>query len=214
MYVPEAFAEEDVPTLHAAMREHPFALLVTAHEAEPFATHVPLLLDPKRGPLGTLYGHVARSNPHWRSFGGARAALAVFSGPHAYVSPRWFASKRQVPTWNYVAVHATGVPRVIDDAAHVHMLLRQLSAAHEPPGDGRWLVDELPMPVLDGLARGIVAFELPIARLQGKWKLSQNKSEADRAGVAAALRAGGDPTARAVAEWMERVPVPTDHADR
>lgn len=203
MYVPGAFREEDLPALHALMQEHAFALLVSGGAEGPFASHLPLWLEPEQGRFGTLYGHMARPNPQWCRFDGRSEALAVFSGPHAYVSPRWYASPRQVPTWNYVAVHAWGVPRVLDDAVEVHGVLRRLTERYEA-ADGGFRVDELPMSQLDGLARGIVAFALPIARLAGKRKLSQNKSEADRRGVMAGLRAAGDVASAAVAAEMER----------
>jgi transcriptional regulator len=179
------------------MARHAFALLVTAREGACEATHLPLWLERERGPLGTLFGHVARANPHWRSFDGRTPALAVFSGPHAYVSPRWYAEPG-VPTWDYVAVHAEGVPRVVDDPEAVRALLVRLTDAYEGPGGHA----ALPEALVARLVKGIVAFELPIERLVGKRKLSQNKSAADRAGVVAGLRASGEPGAVALAEWI------------
>jgi transcriptional regulator len=200
MYVPEAFAEREQSALHVWMQRHAFALLVTARGGAFEATHVPLWLDPARGPHGTLLGHVARANPHWRSFDGATRALAVFSGPHAYVSPRWY-RKPGVPTWNYVAVHAEGAPRVVDDPEAVHALLGRLTDAHDGPGG----FDAVPADLVGRLSRGVVAFELPIERLTGKAKLSQNKGAEDRAGVVAGLRASGEPEALAIAALVERV---------
>ena len=200
MYVPEAFAEREQAVLHEWMQRHPFALLVTGQGGAFGATHLPLWLDPGRGSHGTLLGHVARANPHWRSFDGATRALAVFSGPHAYVSPRWY-RKPGVPTWNYVAVHAEGAPRVVDDPEAVHTLLGRLTDAHDGPGG----FDAVPADLVGRLSRGIVAFELPIERLTGKAKLSQNKGAEDRAGVVAGLRASGEPEALAIAALVERV---------
>jgi transcriptional regulator len=208
MYAPEHFAETDVARLHALMRERSFATLVSLLDGELFATHVPLLLDTARGPHGTLVGHVARANPHARAFDGRTPALAIFHGPHAYVSPRWFVSPRNVPTWNYVAVHASGTPHPIEDAALVHDVVARTAAVYEGGAKEPWTPDAAPAPFIAGLQRAIVAFELPIARLTGKWKLSQNKSAEDRAGVVAGLRAeaaGGAEAnaAAAVAALME-----------
>jgi transcriptional regulator len=211
MYTPDHFAEKEVAALHALVRAHAFALLATARLGDaPLATHLPLVLDAERGELGTLVGHVARANPHWRAFDGKTPALAVFSGPHAYVSARWYPSARQVPTWNYVAVHASGVPRVIDDPARVFELLRALMAEHEaalpaaarPLGKGPRELADIPFAHLDKLMRSVVAFELPIERLEGKRKLSQNKKPAERRALIAGLRAAGGADADAVAEAM------------
>ncbi len=212
MYTPDHFAEKEVAALHALMREHAFALLATARVGDaPLATHLPLVLDAERGELGTLTGHVARGNPHWRAFDGQTPALAVFSGPHAYVSARWYPTARQVPTWNYVAVHASGVPRVIDDPARVFELLRALMAEHESAlsepsrglGKGPRELADIPFAHLDKLMRGVVAFELPIERLEGKRKLSQNKKPAERRALIAGLRAAGGESAGAIAGAMQ-----------
>ena len=203
MYVPKHFAESDAAKLHALMRAHAFATLVSWQDGAPFTTHVPLLLDAERGPLGTLVGHVARANPHAASFDGASPALAIFLGPHAYVSPRWYASAPRVPSWNYQAVHATGTLRRIDDPASVRALLARSAAIYEAGAPGAWSLDSVPVTYASGAMKGIVAFELPIERLEGKWKLSQNTTPADRAGVVTALRAGGDPEAVAIAAAME-----------
>lgn len=212
MYTPEHFAENDLAALHTLMRAHSFALLATARPGEaPVATHLPFLLDSGRGELGTLIGHVARANPHWRAFDGQTPALAVFSGSHAYVSARWYPSARRVPTWNYVAVHATGAPRVIDDPARSFELLRSLMTENEAAlpeaarvlGKGPRELADIPFAHLDKLLRGIVAFELPIERLEGKRKLSQNKKPSERRGLIAGLRAAGGADAAAVADAMQ-----------
>jgi len=202
VYVPNHFAETDVAKLHALVREHSFATLVSWLDGAPFATHVPLLLDAERGAFGTLIGHVARANPHARAFDGATPALAIFRGPHAYVSPRWYASEPNVPTWNYVAVHVSGRPRVVDDAAQVRRVLSRTAAIYEAGADEPWTPEGVASYV-EKLQRGIVAFEMPIETLHGKRKLSQNKPAADRAGVVAGLRASGDAESLAVAREME-----------
>jgi transcriptional regulator len=203
MYVPRAFAESDLAELHASMRAHPFATLVSAAGGAPFASHLPLLLDEASGGLGTLLGHVARPNPHAAAFDDRTPALAIFHGPHAYVSPRWYAGGPNVPTWNYVAVHALGRPRRIQDAGRVRELLARSAALFEAGAKEPWTLEAIPEGYAAGLQRGIVAFEIAIESLQGKRKLSQNKSPADRAGVVAALRAAGDEQSLAVAALME-----------
>lgn len=202
MYVPRPFAETDVARVHALVRAHPFATLVSAVGGVPFATHLPLLLDASRGALGTLEGHVAGPNPHADAFDGATPALAIFHGPHSYVSPRWYAGSPNVPTWNYVAVHAVGRPRQVSDAARVRDLLARTAALFEGAKQP-WSLADVPESWAAGMARAIVAFELPIDELQGKRKLSQNKTAADREGVIAALRAAGDEQSLAVAAHME-----------
>lgn len=200
MYVPSHFREDDPRRLHAIMRRHGFATLVTVDaDGAPVVTHLPFVLDAERGPLGTLLGHVARANPHWRALEAGRPSLAIFVGPHAYVSPAWYADGPAVPTWNYVAVHAHGRARLVTDAARVHAHLARTVATYESAG---WRMDALPEAYVAGMAKAIVAFELPIERLQGKAKLGQNKSAADRAGAVAALHAAGDPAAGALADLM------------
>jgi transcriptional regulator len=212
MYTPEHFADADIASLHALIRAHSFAQLVTAQAGEaPFATHLPLVLDAQRGELGTLIGHVARANAHWRAFDGRTPALALFSGPHAYVSARWYPTARQVPTWNYLAVHASGAPHVIDDPTRVFELLRALMADHEGAlpeaaralGKGPRELADIPFAHLDKLLRSIVAFELPIERLEGKRKLSQNKKPAERRALIAGLRATRGADAAAIADAMQ-----------
>src|SRR5712691_2090561 len=177
MYVPEDFREDHPAAVHALIRAYGFATLVTVDGGVPFASHVPLLLDADRGPHGTLLGHVARGNPQWRHFG-ASPALAIFQGPHGYVSPSWYATAPAVPTWNYAAVHAVGVPHVLEDEAAVRALLARLVAVHEAPLPVPWTL-ALPADFEARMVRGIVAFEMPVDRLEGKRKLSQNRSGDD-----------------------------------
>ena len=199
MYVPKHFAEDDPARLAALIDAHEFATLFTAGDGGPFATHLPLLFEPSRGPRGTLIGHVARANPHWRRFDG-RPALAVFAGPHAYVSPRWYKAAPAVPTWNYVAVHAAGTVRAVEDPAALRAILDRLAARHE--GDGPWRIADQPENFTAGMMRAIVGLELAIETLEGKAKLSQNRSAADRAGVIEALAASAEAGDRALADAM------------
>jgi len=203
MYVPKHFAIADTAWCHALMRANAFAVMVTADDAgAPFATHLPLLVDETRGPLGTLRGHVARANPHWRYLRAGRPTLVVCSGAHAYVSPSWYATHPSVPTWNYVTVHATGVGALVEDPARVRALLADLVRVYEGPPPSPWSFESLPEDYLAGMQRGIVAFEIPIDRLEGKAKLSQNRDAVDRARTREALAATDDPLARAVAALM------------
>jgi transcriptional regulator len=207
MYVPKHFQITDTAWCHALMRAQSFAVMFTADDAgAPFATHLPILVDPARGPLGTLRGHVARANPHWRYLVAGRPTLVVFSGAHAYVSPSWYATHPSVPTWNYVAVHATGVGALVEDPDQVKTLLGDLVRAYESGEPAAWSMEGLAADYLAGMQRGIVAFEIPIARLEGKAKLSQNRDAVDRARTREALAASDDPLARAVAALMAGAP--------
>jgi transcriptional regulator len=208
MYIPShfAFPEGAAAELHDLIEASSFGTLVTtdgpAGGLE--AAHLPFVLERNRGPRGTLAGHVARANPIGSSFGHGREVLAIFQGPHGYISPDWYARDGLVPTWNYVAVHAYGTPRVVSDQVLVRRHLETLAATMEsglapkPP----WRLDRVPATTLAGLQRGIVAFEIEISRLEGKRKLSQNRGTADRAGVIDALEARAEPGALALAQTM------------
>jgi transcriptional regulator len=203
VYVPRHFAETDSERLREIVIAHPFATLVSPVRGELFATHVPLALDAARGPHGTLLGHVAAENAHAEAFDGRTPALAIFAGPHTYVSPRWYApGVPHVPSWNYVAVHATG-PLVRIDAQDRVLSLLSRSAAEFEPSQGGWTPGSVPDAYIGKLWTRIVAFEMPIARLEGKRKLSQNMPRPDRRGVIEALAKAADDDARAIAAEME-----------
>jgi len=207
MYIPRHFEVTDTAWCHALMRAQSFAVMITADDAgAPFATHLPILVDETRGPLGTLRGHVARANPHWRHLAAGRPTLVVFSGAHAYVSPAWYATHPAVPTWNYVAVHATGTAALVEDAERVRALLADLVHVYEGPGPAAWSFESLPADYVAGMRRGIVAFEMPIDRLEGKAKLSQNRDAVDQGRTREALASSDDPVARAVAALMAGAP--------
>jgi len=207
MYIPKHFEITDPAWCHALMRAQSFAGMITADDAGvPFATHLPILVDPARGPLGTLRGHVARANPHWRYVAAGRPTLVVFSGAHAYVSPSWYATHPSVPTWNYVAVHATGTGTLVEDPEQVKTLLADLVRTYESSGPTAWSLEGLAADYLAGMQRGIVAFEIPIERLEGKAKLSQNRDAVDQARTREALAAAADPLARTVAALMAGAP--------
>lgn len=201
MYTPAHFREDDLAAQHEIIRAARLCNLVGQTGAGLIATPLPLLLDPAEGPLGTLYGHFARANPHWKHAGDGEA-LAIFMGPNAYVSPAWYATKAEtgkvVPTWNYVAVHAYGTPEIFDDTDRLRDIVSRLSDLHEAPRATPWAVADAPADYIAAMLRGIVGLRLPITRLEGKRKLSQNRNDADRTGVAEGLTASGDPTDRAV----------------
>jgi len=182
---------------------------VTAGEAGPEASHLPFLLDPDRGAQGTLLAHMARANPQWRQFrrlteqGGE--ALVVFQGPHAYVSPSWYGPGESVPTWNYVAVHAYGQPRVIDDPRAVRRLLEDLVRHEESAFESPWSLDLAEEAYLTRMMRGIVAFQIPLTRLEAKAKLGQNRTAEQRRGAASALARGSGVFDRQVAALMSDV---------
>jgi transcriptional regulator len=177
MYVPAAFAETDKAKLHEFVRRNSFAVLTSNGEGGLVASHLPLLLDAEAGPNGHLLGHMARANPQWRGVRGE--VMAVFSGPHAYVSPSWYEEEGTVPTWNYVAVHAYGTFHLVEDRDGLLDILRRSAAAYESPLPEPWPFDESAGHV-EKMLKAIVGFRIDITRLEGKWKLSQNHSEGRR----------------------------------
>jgi len=195
VYMPPAFREERIEVLHAAIREAGLATLVTLTDEGLIASHVPLLLDPAPAPYGTLIGHLASPNPQAKHSVADVQALAIFQGPDVYVTPNWYATKREtgkvVPTWNYVAIHAYGSIRFFDEPARLLEIVTRLTERHENPRAQPWAVADAPADFVGGMLRGIIGFEIPIARLQGKWKMSQNRPQADRAGVIAGLTEEG-----------------------
>jgi transcriptional regulator len=202
MYIPAHFREPRVDVLHRLVREHSFGTLVSRLEGELIATHLPFLLDEQRGPHGTLRAHMARANPHWRAFDAEAESMAIFQGPHAYISPSWYVSELNVPTWNYTAVHAYGRPTILEDPARVRQLLEATIAKFEAPFSEPWSMAGLPEEYVSNLARAIVAFEIPITRLDGKRKLGQNRTLQDMESAADGLRRQADATGIAVAQAM------------
>lgn len=184
MFIPKQFAMQDRSALDAVIRANPFGLLVGQIEGQPYATHLPFLLDGDR-----LLAHFARGNPHWKAIDGSAQMMAVFSGPHAYVSPRWYETGPAVPTWNYVAVHVYGAPRRIDDPELVRNILDRLVEEFE---GGAWSLEGQDPDFIGRMSRGIVAFEMPVERIEGKFKLSQNRPAGDRRRVIAELEGGGE----------------------
>jgi transcriptional regulator len=201
MYNPPHFKEDRVPVMHAAIRAVGLATLVTTGPDGLVASHIPLLLDPEPAPYGTLHGHLARGNPHGRQEVDGEA-LAIFLGSDAYITPSYYATEREtgkvVPTWNYVAIHAYGKLAFFDDAERLLALVTRLTRRHEAGRAAPWKVSDAPADYLRGQLKGIIGFAMPIARLEGKWKMSQNRPAEDRAGVADGLAREGEAVVAAI----------------
>lgn len=206
MYTPSSFAINDLHDLQQQILDTRLAVLVTHGEQGLQASHLPLLLRPDQGPNGTLYGHFARANPQWKALQDGAQALVIFAGADAYVSPGFYPSKadhgKVVPTWNYVAVHAYGTAEVFTDADRLRNLVSALTDRHEADRNNPWKVADAPADYIDGMLKAIVGFALPIERLEGKRKLSQNRSTADIAGVREGLAASPDVYDQALAHLM------------
>ena len=211
MYLPAHFKEDRTPVLHDLIRAHPLAVLVTLDANGLAANHIPMEIDAETGELGTLRGHVARANPVWKSHRPEVEAMAVFQGPDDYITPQYYATKaatgKVVPTWNYATVHAYGPLRAIEDAGWLRRFVEQLTDRHEAelpqaPGDVPWMVSDAPEGFIDGLLKAIVGIEIPLTRIEGKWKVSQNRPSEDRAGVVAGLVKAGGPSRHAMAELV------------
>lgn len=201
LYTPRHFAVVERTAIARLLHDHPFATLVTAAAAEQHVSHLPLLFVPDCEPYGTLLGHMARANPHWEHVRNAKS-IAIFHGPHAYVSPSWYAEPaKAVPTWNYAAVHVSGTIELIDDPAGTRQVLSALVQRFEANRDPAWHF-EMPVRERDALVGAIVAFRMRIHDVAAKFKLSQNRTPADRTRVAAALEREGHADASSVAAWM------------
>ena len=191
MYLPSHFAETRIEVMHDLIRANPFGTLVVLAPGGLEANHIPFEVDPEPAPFGTLRGHLARANPTWKNFSPQVDALVIFQGAHTYISPSWYESKQEhgkvVPTWNYAVVHASGPLRVIDERAWVRRFVEQLTDRHEADRNHPWKVTDAPEDFINTMTNAIVGIEVPIVQLTGKWKVSQNRPQKDRAGVAQAL---------------------------
>lgn len=202
MYIPKANEETRIAVLHELMRSQPFASLITFGKSGLFASHVPMILeaqgtpDDQAEPLGVLKCHVSRANTQWKDFAADVEALAIFSGAQHYISPSWYEEKQAtgkvVPTWNYVVVHAYGSLKVIDDVEWLRAHVESLTTIHEAAFPEPWAVSDAPTDYIASIIKGIVGLEMRIARLEGKWKLGQNRSESDRRGMAEGLDSIGN----------------------
>lgn len=195
MYQPPHFREDRLEIQHGLIRAHPFGLLITAGASGLAANPIPFVIDTEASERGTLRGHLARANPQWRDLAGVAERLVVFQGPHDYISPSWYPTKQEtgkvVPTWNYVTVHAWGRPRVIEDAGWLRAQVEALTTSQEGLRAAPWQVGDAPEAFVGAQLKGIVGVEVPIARIEGKWKVSQNRPAADRVGVVHGLRTQG-----------------------
>jgi transcriptional regulator len=203
VYLPSHFSESDRQVLHRLMQERPLSTLITLTSSGLDANHIPLLLSAEEGEFGVLRGHVARANPFWKDFVATTEALAVFQGVDAYISPSWYPTKKEngkaVPTWNYAVVHASGPLRIIDDAEWLRKLLTRLTTHHEAGMAQPWSIGDAPPDYIDKMISAVVGIEIPITRLEGKWKVSQNQPVQNRAGVIDGLLSGVQPDAAAMA---------------
>jgi transcriptional regulator len=201
MYIPRANEENRIPVLHGLMEAQPFASHIPMGSSGLFASHIPIVLHRDSGAFGLLRGHLSRANRQWQEFSPSVQALAIFSGPQHYITPSWYAEKAEtgkvVPTWNYAVVHAYGHLKLIEDPAWLMDHLATLTNAHEAAFPTPWQVSDAPADYIESLAKGIVGLELSIERLEGKWKLSQNRSQQDRLGVV---------------DGLDRLDTPASHA--
>lgn len=210
MYLPTHFTETRIDRLQQVMAAAGLVTLVTMTDEGMEASHIPMIYDPQpaadgSAPHGTLYGHLARGNPQWRRFRNDIDAMAIFQGPDVYVTPSWYETKREsgkvVPTWNYVAIHAYGKLSAFDDREQLLRLVTRLTERQEHRRNQPWAVSDAPADYIDAMLKGIVGIALPVTRLEGKWKMSQNRNTADQAGVIAGLRTEGQgPLAELIAE--------------
>jgi len=204
MYIPKPNKLDDKTDIFDLMESSSFATVVTIDDVGlPFATHVPVVLDRTHGPNGMLISHIARANPQWKHFSNGQEILVIFSGPHAYVSPSWYASNYNVPTWNYMAVHAYGRPKIVENQIRLQQMLTALVATYEQNLSPEWKVDWSDERN-QNMMQAIIGFEIEITQLEGKSKLSQNKSVADQQGVVDALRQSPDTAVTQVAEEMAK----------
>src|SRR3954452_460587 len=207
MYLPQQFREDRLDVQHAFIRAHPFGALVTVGPEGLVANHTPFVLDPDAGPLGTLRAHQARGNGQWKGLDPSQEALVIFQGTNASITRSWYETKGEtgkvVPTWNYEAVHVYGRARAMDDPDWIMRHVAELTAQSEGDRPEPWLVTDAPADFVAGMVKGIVGVEIAITRIEGKWKVSQNRPQADRAGVIEGLRARGDEASRAMAGLVE-----------
>jgi len=201
MYIPTAFAETDLTKLHEFIEQNSFGLLVSQIEGLPFATHLPFLLERTTGPHGTLVGHMARANPQWRETGG-QTALAIFSGPHAYISPTWYEAEQVVPTWNYIAVHAYGRVQIVEDEGALLDIVERSVRVYEQAIPRPWSFDPSST-FVKRMVTQIVGFRIEVQKIEGKWKLNQNHPVERRQKVVRALQQQGGENAQAVATVMQ-----------
>jgi transcriptional regulator len=190
MYIPKANKEDRISVIHKLMEDQPFASLITMGSSGLFASHIPMVLE-QNGAMGRLKGHISRANTQWRDYNPSVEALAIFFGPQHYITPNWYTEKQEtgkvVPTWNYVVVHAYGHLKMVEDTEWLMAHLTSLVSIHEAESPVPWKISDAPADYISSQIKGIVGLEMEIQRLEGKWKVSQNRSAEDRSGVAHGL---------------------------
>jgi len=208
MYLPASFEEKRIEVLHALIRERPLGALIVLTSQGLDANHIPFEIDPDPAPLGTLRAHISRANPLWRAQRADLEALVLFCGPQGYVTPSWYATKREdgavVPTWNYIVVHGRGRLGFIEDRERIRAHVARMTAHHESSRTDPWKISDAPADYLEKQLARIVGLEIPLRELTGKWKLSQNRNERDRRGLLEGLSEEGRPAAQELAEAVRR----------
>lgn len=208
MYTPKHHKETDLKVLHRLIMSHPLGTWITRSNEELVANHIPFLLNSTLGDNGTLVGHVARANPVWKSILPEENTLVIFQGAENYITPSWYPSKQEhgktVPTWNYAVVHVYGRPRIIEDKAWLLNHLNELTDEHEKKQEAPWAVDDAPEEFIARLLKGIIGIEIPIDRLEGKWKVSQNKNNPDKHGVVNGLLSQENIQAEKMAAYVSK----------
>lgn len=208
MYVPKFNEEKDLSILHSLVKSKPLGAWATIADGEIVINHIPFILHEGRGDLGTLVGHVARSNTIFNNFSSDVNSVVVFQGDQAYITPSWYPSKHKhgmaVPTWNYVVVHAHGIPRKIEDPEWLLQHLNELTDTHEKEQKLPWKVSDAPVDFIEKLIGAIVGIEIPISKLTGKWKLGQNRPDPDKIGTIAGLMSSGSPESHGLAELLNQ----------
>lgn len=209
MYVPKHFAESRPEVLHGFIRSRPFGTLITMTARGLEASHIPFVLKSNPAPFGTLQGHLARANSQWEDFTPNVEALVIFNGPDAYITPSWYPTKHEtgkaVPTWNYIVAHAYGKLQVIEDEGWLQTHVEELTNQHEQNRAVPWKVSDAPVDYTAKLLKGIVGVEIELSRLEGKWKLGQNRPEADQLGIIEGLKAERDLSSRSMEEYLRTI---------
>jgi transcriptional regulator len=204
MYIPSAFAITDPVKIAEVISAHSFGMMISKDGDSLFASHLPFLYQPESGPHGLLRSHMAKANRHWKLFNEQEEALVIFNGPHSYISPNWYTTQVAVPTWNYVTVHAYGKARILTSDADLTAILVETVDKHESGLPEPWTTSHVPTEMEAKLHLALVGFEVEITRIEGKFKLGQNRSQEDREKMLSVLQASGDSESRALAEYMER----------
>ncbi len=191
MYTPSSFKEENPEVLFDLIEEHNFGVLFSQHKDHPEATHLPFLVNRKKGKHGTLIAHFAKANKHWKKLNETKDVLVVFQGPHSYISPAWYVNRAEVPTWNYATVHVFGKPKITEDSGELNDMVTKLTHFHENQEKTGWKLDEVPEKEYETDLKAIVGLEIVISKMEGKFKFNQNKSDLDQKSVIAKMEDSG-----------------------